>query len=301
MVCFHPISAFQVINPPEGAKKIVFRVPNRPFTHLDLPCGGCVGCRLERSRQWAVRCHHEASLHDNNAFVTLTYNQENLPENGSVSVRELQLFMKRLRKKYGPGIRHYACGEYGDELGRPHYHLILFNFYPPDPVLYSRKNHQLLYTSKSLDKIWGKGFTTTGSVTFQSAAYVSRYIMKKINGEAADQHYETSHASTGEITQRTPEFTIMSKNPGIGKAWYDKYKKDVYDYDFVVINNKKVRAPRYYDRLFEMDDPKALEALKKLRIENAVKHHENNTPERLAVRETIQNAKMKKLPRTYED
>ena len=141
---------------------------------MDIPCGQCIGCRIERSRQWAIRCYHEASLHAENSFVTLTYNDTNLPANNCVSVRELQLFMKRLRKRFGAGIRFYGCGEYGDLTGRPHYHICLFNFSPPDLTLYKITNDQRLYSSKSLDTIWGKGYTLTGDVTFQSAAYVAR-------------------------------------------------------------------------------------------------------------------------------
>lgn len=148
---------------------------------LRLPCGQCVGCRLERSRQWALRCVHEASLHDSNLFVTLTYDDEHLPEFNSLYYPDFQKFMKRLRKKFSrENIRFYMCGEYGETTLRPHYHVILFNFDLPDRRLYRRSHSgDHLFTSEILTKIWGKGFCPFGNVTFQSAAYTARYIMKK--------------------------------------------------------------------------------------------------------------------------
>lgn len=266
-----------------------------------------MGCRLERSRQWAIRCHHEASMHDANSFVTLTYNDQHLPNNpeenqppsGSLVKRHLWLFMKRLRNNYGAGIRFYACGEYGPKLGRPHYHLCIFNFEPPDLRFHKQdpETKITLYTSESLTQIWGKGHVLTGNVTFQSAAYVARYIMDKINGQTADTHYEKADQKTGQIFKLLPEFTNMSKRPGIGKSWYDQYKAEVYDRDFVVIKGKKMRPPRYYDKLLEAEDPVRYNALKSARVRNAELHADDNTPARLQVRETIQRTRLNHLPR----
>ncbi len=269
---------------------------------LMIPCGQCIGCRLERSRQWAIRCTHEASLHEHNSFVTLTYNQASLPENGSLSKRHFQLFMKRLRKQYGPGIRFYGCGEYGEKLGRPHYHVCLFNFDPPDKVAFKKtRDGQILYTSLSLDEIWGLGFTLTGSVTFQSAAYVARYIIKKINGAESSQHYDTVDPDTGEVTQELlPEFTTMSRRPGIGNYWLKKFQSDIYDHDFVVINSKKMRPPRYYDKQFELTNSEEFDTLKRNRKRGALKHADNNTRARLEVREKVQQAKLGQLNRKLE-
>ena len=159
-----------------------------------LPCGQCVGCRLERSRQWAIRCMHEAQMHEDNCFITLTFNPESLDDRSnpwSLDVRDFQLFMKRLRKKYGAGIRFYHCGEYGELNKRPHYHACIFGFDFPDKRLWKVTNSgHRLYISESLDELWPFGFCTIGNVTFESAAYVARYIMKKVNGDAAADHYE---------------------------------------------------------------------------------------------------------------
>ncbi|AXL14678.1 replication initiator protein [Microviridae sp.] len=303
MPCFHPLKGFRSKETTNrGKRKIVF---NTQMGHRDLPvtvpCGQCIGCRLERSRQWAIRCYHEAQLYDRNAFITLTYNDQHLPKSGSLNLRHLQLFMKKLRKSQGPRIRFFACGEYGENFRRPHYHVCLFNFEPPDKVLFKQRDGVRLYQSDLIDKIWGQGFTLTGDVTFQSAAYVARYILKKINGPDAENHYENIDPVTGEIFQLKPEFTVMSRRPGIGKDWLNKYRSDVFDHDHVIINGKAVKPPKYYDRQFEIEYPSDYRKIRMRRKWGAKQHAENNTPERLAVRETVQKARLNKLPRTLEE
>ncbi len=227
-------------------------------------------------------------MHEENSFVTLTY--QTMPENGSISVRHLQLFLKRLRKKYGPHIRFFACGEYGDKLDRPHYHLCLFGHDFHDKYLWKiTEQDDKLYRSPELEKIWTLGFSTIGSVTFKSAAYVARYQLKKINGPTAAKHYQG----------KTPEFLTMSRGGntglgGIGSQWLKKYETDVYPGDFLIINQKKARPPRFYDQ--KIDDEK-LRHLKWARKKGLRKHEKDNTPERLAVRERIQNKKLDLLKR----
>ncbi|AXH74125.1 MAG: replication initiator protein [Microviridae sp.] len=191
MPCFKPLDAWRDPSNPSG--KLIFSYNAKrcgsPAPDLKVPCGQCVGCRLERSRQWAIRCVHEASLHKKNCFITLTYNDEHLPENSSLDYRVFQLFMKRLRKKYGDNIRFYMCGEYGENFGRPHFHACLFNHDFSDKKLWKTVNKMPLFRSAELEELWPFGFSSIGSVTFESAAYVARYIMKKITGEAAEKHY----------------------------------------------------------------------------------------------------------------
>ncbi len=314
MACYHPLTAW-AISSPGGEREIVFKSPNeRRITgrieQIELPCGQCSGCRLERSRQWAIRCHHEASLHQENSFVTLTYRDSDLPAGGTLDKEHLRNFLKRLRtntirdghRKQADRIRFYGCGEYGDKLHRPHYHVCFFGYRPHDLRPHT-KNHQgeILFSSKYLDKQWKHGYTITGEVTFKSAAYVARYIMKKINGPDATTHYENVSLETGEITTVIPEFTTMSKNPGIGKEWFDRYyKSDVQNTDTVVINDKKMRVPRYYDRLLEKIDPHVLDDIQHDRLSAASRHADNNTPERLLVRETVHERKLEQLKRSYE-
>lgn len=308
MPCYHPLNGYLAKEVNAGGKRnVVFNLSrgyvDRPVT---LPCGQCLGCRLERSRQWAIRCVHEASLHSDNCFVTLTYADEHLPLGSSLKKREFQLFMKRLRKRHGAGIRFYGCGEYGEENARPHYHVCLFNYDPSDKILFSVRKKIQLYKSADMDDLWGKGGTRTGDLTFESAAYVARYIMKKITGPGSASHYETVDPGTGEIINREPEFTTMSRGGkyqskgGIGKAWYDQYSADVYNHDFVVFNGKKMRSPRYYDRQFELKNPVAYKRLRNKRLAKAKNQAADNTPDRLRVREKVSEAKLEKLPRNLE-
>jgi len=218
MGCYFPLDAWQR---KAGCKPVFKFKPG--YTKLQLPCGRCIGCRLERSRQWAMRCVHESSLHDQNCFLTLTF------ADNPVSLRKsvFQKFMKRLRKAIDPvKIKYFMCGEYGEQFDRPHFHACIFGWSPPDLELLSSKNGILLYKSEFLSKVWGHGFVTVGDVTFESAAYVARYVMKKITGDSAQEHYEYVD-ETGEVIDRLPEYCCMSRRPAIAAEWYDIYLNDL--------------------------------------------------------------------------
>lgn len=296
MPCYHPVDAWRSKSgrdPRSGKWPITF---NPAQGYLDMPvkvpCGQCIGCRLERSRQWALRCVHEASLYEHNCFVTLTYNDKCLPPGGTLVKRDHQLFLKRLRKYLEPEkIRYYMCGEYGEQLQRPHYHFILFNCDFKDKQLFKLNNGFPLYTSKTLELLWPFGFSTIGNVTFETCAYTARYVLKKINGDIAEDHYKG----------RLPEYTCMSRRPGIAHDWVEKYEDDVYPHDYVVIRNGiKCRPPRYYDKLYDLDHPDVFRGVKARRKYKASKSPDG-TYERLHVRETVQLAKLKKLIRPYEN
>lgn len=306
MACYSPLRGFRgPINPASGKRPIVFKRrdadPAREIFEVTLPCGQCIGCRLEKSRQWAIRCVHEASLYERNAFITLTYDEYNLPDDGSLRLEDFQKFMKRLRKRCGEGIRFFHCGEYGEKFKRPHYHACLFNFDFDDKELFSTRHGVKLYISRTLSELWPFGFSTVGDVTFESAAYVARYITKKVTGDAAERHYERVDEKTGEVWSVKPEYTTMSRRPGIGKPWLEKFAKDVYPDDFVVLRGKKMKPPKYYDLSFEIDEPELFRKIKASRRAKIEDHMENNTYERLRVREEIQLRKFEKLKRGYEN
>jgi hypothetical protein len=210
--------------------------------------------------------------------------------------------MKRLRKRYGPNIRYFHCGEYGEKNARPHYHACLFNFDFPDKILWKRTDVSGLYTSASLGRLWPYGFSTIGDVTFESAAYVARYITKKITGRNAVNHYNDFDPVTGEIyADRIPEYTTMSLKPGIGAGWIQKFQNDVYPKDEIIMREKKLKPPKYYDKIFDQYDPLQFKKIKAKRIELAKQNTEHNTPERLAVRERIKEKAAKLLKRSYEN
>lgn len=289
MACYHPISAWQ-----RGDGMVVFAELGDIRRALFLPCGQCVGCRLERSRQWAVRCLHEASLHDANCFLTLTYDDDHLPTSGSLQYSDFQKFLKRVRARFSRArVRYYMCGEYGDITLRPHYHACLFGFNFPDcRRLYRSTGGTPIFSSQLLEDLWPLGHSSVGAVTFESAAYVARYVMKKITGQAARDHYAVVDSSTGEISWRSPEFNHMSLKPGIGANWISSFRSDVYPAGEVVVRGKKARAPRYYDEHFKRWDPEGYEAMKFGHELEAKAQVGNNTDARLKVRETVARARI---------
>lgn len=237
---------------------------------------------------------HEAELYDRNCFITLTYDDQHLPSDYGVHVRHLQLFMKRLRKAYPYRIRFYACGEYGEQSLRPHYHALLFNHDFLDKTVWSKKRDILLFTSEKLSELWPYGLATLGTVTFQSAAYCARYTLKKIGGDRAATHYLRQHPITGKIHTVHPEFSVMSRRPGIGYGWLQKYKSDIYPSDFVVVDGHRQRTPRYYDQKLTEEE---CQAAKRLRKRAAVKHKDDQTKERLQARADVRDARMQTIKR----
>jgi len=320
MPCFHPLHGFYAdkINPETGKRPVYFNPKKgvRLDWPVTLPCGRCLGCRLERSRQWAVRCVHEASQHEENAFITLTFRPacqlHRVDRKGIVRLPKCKLvdptislhkfhfqdFMKRLRFRFpSKTIKYFHAGEYGERFGRPHHHACLFGIDFPDKELWDIRNGNRLYTSKILDEVWGHGSCIIGDVTFESAAYIARYIMKKIKGnsqaalELAAAHY----------CGRTPEYATMSRRPGIGKNWYDEYKGDVFPSDEVVLRGKQMRPPRFYDKQLEKEDPKLYEKIKLDRKAEAVHNASDNTKRRLLTKEQCKIAQFQQLKRGLEN
>lgn len=307
MSCLYPLQAWVAPGRTKNGKtRIVFqRSKGYSDREISLPCGQCVSCRLERSRQWAMRCYHESKLYEENSFITLTYNDLFIPKDGSLDLRHFQLFMKRLRKKYEKKdaqgkvvpIRFFHCGEYGEHTFRPHYHACLFNFDFPDKKFICTSKGNKVYRSEDLDFLWGMGNTSIGEVSFESAAYVARYIMKKVTGEEAQEYWYEG---------RTPEYVTMSRRPGIGKEWLKKYVRDVYTNDYVVINGKKMKPPVFYDKAFEEFNKEELRAVKARRKpvyrnrEEKRKYLLENGPRRLAVKEKVVKSRLRESNRNLE-
>jgi len=299
MPCYKPVKAWYGEKLASGKRAIVFSSGQaQSCLSLALPCGTCVGCRLERARQWAMRCMHENRLSKVSCFVTLTYSNDYLPLGGTLVKRDLQLFMKRLRKLKGAGIRFYACGEYGEFNCRPHYHALLFNCEFDDKLRIGQNGRgEVYYHSKELRSVWPFGHNVIGDVTFDSAAYVARYVMKKINGARAAEHYAVVDGD-GSVFDRLPEFTVMSRRPGIGTGWYEKYGAETYTHDSVVVNGREVRPPRFYDLKFADTNEQVFGNLKLKRRRKAWLLRADNTKVRLRVKEFIQLRKLKQLERS---
>lgn len=301
------------------------------YRYEKIPCGKCIGCRLDYSKQWAVRCMYETKLHDQSWFVTLTYDDEHKPTmkeavnwdtgeifeengswNGTLQTEDLTKFIKDLRRywKYHydhDGIRFYACGEYGSETKRPHYHAIIFNLNLSEDMLkykFTNEEHQAIYECPIIEKIWGKGLIAVGNVTFSSCAYVARYITKKQTGEQSTDYY----LKQGQI----PEFIRMSRNPGIGYDYYQAKKDEIYATDEIIQTTCRGRTvhlkpPKYFDRMYDIDYPEDMKRIKQQRkISGAraekvkMKKTTFTIKEQLEAEEKTQLIKSKKLVRSLD-
>jgi len=241
MSCFHPLHAYMAKEVNENGKRPIVFSHREGYIDIgyDVPCGQCGGCRKDKAKMWAIRCRHEASLYEDNCFVTLTYDKAPF----SLVKRDFVLFMKRLRKVFGKGIRYFHVGEYGDKFGRPHHHIIFFGLDFKDRVfLKVSKGGDKLFTSPTLEKLWPFGFSSVGDVSPKSISYCTQYCYKKITGSAAVEHY----------AGRVPEYTTMSRKPGIGHDWLEKYGDETWRDDNVSVGGSFMKPPKYYDKLLEI-------------------------------------------------
>lgn len=269
MPCYQSLEAWRQA----GSKSLTFKPKQRlrldlpaSETVILIPCGRCIGCRLERSRQWAVRCVHESRFHDENYFLTFTFNDEHLPEDNSIRTWHLQEFWKRVREDFrfkasecydfkNIRFKYYAAGEYGEQYGRVHYHAATFGLPLPDKKFFKKSGDFSLYTSEWLSTMWPWGHVYAGDLTFESAAYVARYITKKVLGEDAEEHYKKLGIE--------PERAWMSK--GLGKQWLDAFLLETYRDDMLICRGKEMRPPKAYDRWLELQDPEKHAMIKKSR------------------------------------
>lgn len=292
--CYRPLKAYRA----QGGRIVFSSKEGWSDRPLLLSCGKCVGCRLERSRQWALRCVHEASQHERNSFLTLTYNSESLPEGQTLMVSHWQLFAKRLRKRLG-AFRFLHCGEYGTENLRPHYHACIFGIdFAFDRVPLRVNSHgDQTWVSKTLSEIWGMGHCAIGALTFDSAAYVARYVMKKAVEAEDASRYVRVDPDTGECWSVRPEYVTMSRRPGIGAEWFKKYHTDVYPSDEVVHEGRRFRPPRYYDTKFAEMCEEEFKKIQARRLDQAEEKKADRTYDRLKVREQVATARVGQLKR----
>lgn len=304
MACYNQLLAYQKTDRNLNGKRPVTFSKSEAFEHnkLYLPCGKCLGCRLEYARQYAVRCVHEAQLHEHNCFITLTYRPEDIPEDRSVHKTHIQKFIKRLRRKIGKQISYFAAGEYGEKGWKPHYHLIIFGYDFPDKTLWGNSPLGLpLYISEELRKLWKHGYHSIGNVTIESASYVARYCMKKIDIATNDDGtIPLTDTETGEYYLLKPEFTLMSKNPAIAKNWIEIYWKDVYPKDFITIEGTRHKPPKYYDRWLEKNHPEIYEKVMEERKDYVI-NNQDNTVARQYVKEKVKTAQTQTLKRNLEE
>lgn len=288
MACTNPLRARRVYDEGEQKYKIKFVMDSESGYDLLLPCGQCTSCRIQKSREWANRLMMELEDHDEAWFLTLTYNNEHgrlaVDDQGvckewlTLRKEDFQLFMKRLRKATGQKLRYYACGEYGSETFRPHYHAIIFGLHLNDLQVYKKSPDGFVYyNSPSLQRCWSimetklsndgtsyreavpLGFAVVANVTWETCAYTARYVMKKLKGPEAE-FYERFNIEA--------PWTLMSRKPGIARQWYDDHP-DCYEFDSINVSTpsggKKFRPPKYFDKLFDVDNPEKSAEVKALR------------------------------------
>ena len=251
-------------------------------------------------------------MNEFNCFITLTYSDEHLPEFGSLDKKAFPRFMKRMRRKEERAakregtvpqrFKYFACGEYGENFSRPHYHACIFGTDFPDRYLWAKRGGHETYRSPRLEKLWPYGHSEIGSLTFESAAYVARYCTKKVTGGREDDHYtrEFVDEETGELVSHKvqPEFALMSRRPAIGKGWFEKYSGDVFPSDEVISRGYQSKPPRYYMDLHKEQAPHEAEKVVRERRRN--RNLAEETPERLQVRKVCAEARMNLFKRKLE-
>ena len=284
MPCYRPITAYK-----GSGGAITFHEGGNSGPPIQLPCGRCIGCRLKRTGDWAMRCMHESQMHPVSSFVTLTFDEAHYKP--SLDYQDFRLFMRRLRRTKGP-CRFFAAGEYGTENQRPHWHALLFGC----AFAAQQRIGERLWRSPELEALWTQGFSSIGEVTWESAAYVASYAIKKITGPLAATHYSRVDLFTGEIIQVEPETAQMSRRPGIGASWLNKYWPEVYNARDGVVRHggRETPPPRYYDKKMSETHETLMTNKETQRQLNALERREDNTPERLATREAVAKANLKR-------
>lgn len=297
MKCYRPIPA---VRRKDGSISLSIHDRAGDVASLELPCGRCVGCKLARGQAWAVRAMHESMLYDRNSFITLTYDDDSIPEHGSLRYSDVQRFFKRLRKRFegydvAPNgsrpIRFLCAGEYGSQTLRPHYHALIFNFdFSADREPWATG----LFRSPSLEALWPYGSSTIGPLTHATAAYTARYCLKKVYSSQDPDAYDVApDVYTGEVFSRAPECLQASRRPGLGAWFFEKFQSDFYPRDAVIYDGRPVPIPRFYRDKLKRLDPLLSEEIEYARHVRASEVPLlERTPERRAVAEAVKSASL---------
>ncbi|AXL15211.1 replication initiator protein [Microviridae sp.] len=323
MACSYPQEVYKTID-----GKISWNEKHEAHGKMLIPCGSCMQCRITNSLDWAVRCTNEMQMHEQSTFLTLTY--ETLPLNGSLDHKHFQAFIDKLRKNTKTKIRYFMCGEYGtntdesiygrSKLGRPHFHALIFGYDFPDKEIYKKsRGGDNYYTSKKLTKWWGHGHAVIANANFQTAAYISRYITKKLKGNNhhVDDHYtrwqpdgpwiDLIDEKTGEIELKvsiTPEYQRQSTNRGLGYSYLIKYFTDVFPSDEIVISGRTYQVPRYYTKILKEQNEDLYDHIYSTRQLNAAHNKLISTDTRDYYKRAYDkelNAQKSLLKRIYEE
>lgn len=304
MACFSPQRGYQSYEPNANGKRPLLFGPDAVLkgSAIEVACGQCIGCRLDRKRDSGTRIALEAKLHARSCFATFTYSDDHLPRPPSLDKRIAQRLQKSIRKKLeregARRVRFVSVGEYGELSWRPHYHFVVFGWFPRDAVLKPGGSpDRPAYTSKWLSSVWPYGWCEVCPVTDAVADYIGGYVVKKLTGERAAAHYRWVDPDTGEVHQLEPEFRLQSNRPGIGAGAMERWESDFYPSDQVVGSGGQVRGrpPKYFDRLLERKRPELLAELKAKRKAYALEPRQqwNSSRVRREVRAEVARARLK--------
>jgi len=256
---------------------------------IEFKCGKCLGCRRVKAQAWALRIVHEAQMHERNCFLTLTIDEENMPEDRSLDVRHWQLFAKRLRQKAGP-FRHFYSGEYGEKYDRPHYHACIFGLdMRIGACIFSGDGSSPLWRSPILDDIWGMGHVAIGELEYGSAQYTAKYLVKSQREQDLDSKMGT----------RKAEYISMSRRPGIGASWINEYKWDAFSDNYLTHQGKRHAVPKYYEKVLTDGELEAWKDKTQVQLRKWIDSGEG-TWERRETKERILEIQKKKKDRKKE-
>lgn len=312
MSCNAPIRAFQLMaKNSEGKNVILFNekdVRGKNYIETELPCGRCMGCRIEKARSLAIRCMHESEMFEFNCCLTLTYDDDHIDEDHSLRPDDWKTFIHNLRQtdegfqevicpddKIRRPIRYIQTGEYGDIDQRPHHHAMLFNYdFIDKQYLYTSDAGQRYYESQRLEELWPHGIAHISEVNSSAANYICRYCTKKIIEEIEETKYQRINENTGEIYEVLPEYSTKSNRPGLGRFWLDKYGKETFDRGYLYSNGHKAAIPKYYERIMETINPCSVYKVKMDKKKEMMKRPKETT-KRKAQKDRALKLKMKNL------
>lgn len=301
-MCTSPKKAWLPKKPDkDGKKPLLFKPPNHTkifdYEIIETPCNHCIACEKLRALRTAVQlaCELKTTLGDS-LFLTLTYNDENLPSDFSVNKNHLQNFLKKLRHwriktDHIGNFRYLSQNEYGGKFSRPHVHIAGFNLTIPDLRSVQSKGAYQAFDSEIINQLWGKGDVHIIRLCFENCLYIANHhIDEKVDNKGKVHETPIIHPVTKRLIKtRKPEFSTRSSRPGIGKDFFKKYFSDIYPGDFMINKGQEMPVPKYFDALLKKHDLQLFEEIKKKRSDKV----EKKTPQQNRYQAKFNKAKLK--------
>lgn len=288
MLCNKPVTMYRL----ENGEYTHNKQNNGIHTELKRPCGMCIACRLTNIESWTTRMVHESMMHEDTTFITLTYKDDPF----DLQPEDLKKFFYKIRKLiYPQRVSYYAVGEYGDDFGRPHYHVILYGLHFSDAIYLKKSpSGRRLYSSDILQKCWTHGHANFAIADVSSMKYCAGYALKKMKGDQYGGKNKDDYYG-----HRTPEFMRSSRKPALGLRWLEKYYKQFEADDFCIIDGRPTKIPQYYEKKMLDMCPGLLETLKVNREHSSFEHHLAAPLERSEERLDVKHELLTRLFKDY--